>query len=1096
MSLLKDNVIGNMIKLGVLIVELIITIIIISLSAMNPIFNCNIIGCTYDVLPPVVAQDQLEQTWDPMSGKAVTSLLYFTLGIALLPLILWHIYGYASILYKAAADYDSDTNNNNNDTLAYGEERESRNTGIDDKMNVHVQENPMMKRVGTEGGNDDGKGKGLEMSRMSLSRISTPSKQSHNSNASDNNSNTIDSASIIYAHKHRIESTKFYWTIGILLCLLLLFPIHYFFTTRLGNDFQWFSDYGNAAWAKHIIHPNIPVITISKLLNYKFFPQIIIFYIYIYIIVIVALLAKLIPSLRSFFASRPPIFQFLSILDRCTMGEFLMAVNFGIFTFATFAYTFWNWYSIPHVKWLGSPQTERWGRCLGQTSLFPMGAMILPINRNSVWGKLLDYPWDGMVKFHKWMSITFLLISTGHMIAFWFCFNTLNIFPNALFSSPNTYRDVDSTIAMMSGLILFVILPVFGIFTWNYIRRNYFELFYYTHFTSSILFMATLWHADFAWMYLVPGLTMYLIDYMLRFTDNIKNYEIIGLEPCGDDIVELAFVINNPNTNTNTSISSTVVNSAKEEAKLHPLTFESGQYVFINIPELSPLQSHPFNISGSMYDTSTIIHIKSCGEHSWTGQLLALAKKIKLQNDNYNGNSKVNSSLFPLKRLAISVDGPYGTPFPYPRCSTILLVGGGIGVTPLHSILRSLIHICRSDAAVTASNNMPSSTKTKTRTTDRSMPKDSILTKVKLIWTYKNHELITCNRVFKDTLFMLSGASVDVDVDVDVGSSHMNAARISTPIPLSREHTPVAKHNNSYSSSDNAAATFSDSVSNMSPSPKSKSQVAPSAVPESVFLDSNSVDGEDLTDDDEDDDEVSIGYGEGNIQKRKKNKMKKGAQSVAPAGLSNTNTNINIGANPAASASASASADESRKRLEANGFSTDTGTPVRSNVTSTSKRHGHGYASPQGMSGSGSSLKIGNVTFEVSLYCTGTGSKEIGKSQSTNNNMRKTSTIKDSSNSDNGNIINIAMTHEHVQNYDIEGGTGTDTGTGTSPVITEIPFSYPVVLARPELVKEISALSGNRDALCFCVGPDSLVSKTREICSDLNVEFRGECAEL
>ena len=94
---------------------------------------------------------------------------------------------------------------------------------------------------------------------------------------------------------------------------LLLFPIHYFFTTRLGNDFQWFSDYGNAAWAKHIIHPNIPVITISKLLNYKFFPQIIIFYIYIYIIVIVALLAKLIPSLRSFFASRPPIFQFLSI---------------------------------------------------------------------------------------------------------------------------------------------------------------------------------------------------------------------------------------------------------------------------------------------------------------------------------------------------------------------------------------------------------------------------------------------------------------------------------------------------------------------------------------------------------------------------------------------------------------------------------------------------------------------------------------------------------------------------------------------------------------------------------------------------------------
>ena len=110
-------------------------------------------------------------------------------------------------------------------------------------------------------------------------------------------------------------------------------------------------------------------------------------------------------------------------------------------------------------------------------------------------------------------------------------------------------------------------------------------------------------------------------------------------------------------------------------------------------------------------------------------------------------------------------------------------------------------------------------------------------------------------------------------------------------------------------------------------------------------------------------------------------------------------------------------------------------------------------------------VQLGDIVFEVALFCTTTSAAT--KSQQ-------------------GSVYSITSPAT-----DVEGG---GTQRGTAALLTS--FSYPVSRGRPELVKEISALSGNPEALVFCVGPDSLVSKTREVCSDLNVEFRGENAEL
>ena len=123
-----------------------------------------------------------------------------------------------------------------------------------------------------------------------------------------------------------------------------------------------------------------------------------------------------------------------------TFGETLFGFSVVAFTFITFCYVFFDWYADPHVKWLGSTVSERWGRCLGQTALFPMGVMILPVSRNSIWSTVLNYPSEEMLKFHKFSAVMFLVLAFGHLFAFMGVFASLGEFPAAMMNSPNSYR--------------------------------------------------------------------------------------------------------------------------------------------------------------------------------------------------------------------------------------------------------------------------------------------------------------------------------------------------------------------------------------------------------------------------------------------------------------------------------------------------------------------------------------------------------------------------------------------------------------------------------------------------------------------------------
>ena len=135
--------------------------------------------------------------------------------------------------------------------------------------------------------------------------------------------------------------------------------------------------------------------------------------------------------------------------------------------------------------------------------------------------------------------------------------------------------------------------------------------------------------------------------------------------------------------------------------------YTAGQWLFIQVPEVSSFQWHPFTITSAPEDPYVSVHIRQVGD--WThalGERLgagpsvvaamtkAAMKGSEKDDDDMLGNrgnfveldSNSANSL-----PAVRIDGPYGAPAEDVFNSEVaILIGAGIGVTPFASILKHI----------------------------------------------------------------------------------------------------------------------------------------------------------------------------------------------------------------------------------------------------------------------------------------------------------------------------------------------------------------------------------------------------------------------
>jgi predicted ferric reductase len=109
---------------------------------------------------------------------------------------------------------------------------------------------------------------------------------------------------------------------------------------------------------------------------------------------------------------------------------------------------------------------------------------------------------------------------------------------------------------------------------------------------------------------------------------------------------------------------------------------KSGQYIFINCPDVSLFQWHPFTMTNAPEEGFVSVHMRITGD--WTGDM---AKRLGVKFGKNDAVERLQIADLP----RVLIDGPYGTAsedlFTY---EVAVCVGAGIGQTPFASLLKSI----------------------------------------------------------------------------------------------------------------------------------------------------------------------------------------------------------------------------------------------------------------------------------------------------------------------------------------------------------------------------------------------------------------------
>eukprot|EP00475_Leptophrys_vorax_P020428 TRINITY_DN2795_c0_g1_i3.p1 TRINITY_DN2795_c0_g1~~TRINITY_DN2795_c0_g1_i3.p1 ORF type:complete len:1418 (-),score=317.02 TRINITY_DN2795_c0_g1_i3:83-4336(-) len=203
----------------------------------------------------------------------------------------------------------------------------------------------------------------------------------------------------------------------------------------------------------------------------------------------------------------------------------------------------------------------------------------------------------------------------------------------------------------ITGLTSWIFVFLVFLTSVDKMRRFYFNTFYTLHFLFLGFYIGGVGHTKEFVPYAALALILYGMDRIVRF--------FLGAVP-------------KRTLRINVHEGAVKINFSKNAFGSYAL----GQYVFLNFPEIGLLEWHPFTLSSGPAEPTCEVMVKGLGDH--TKKLVqASAEKGKLW---------------------IRVDGPYGKwPFNIMRYRTVILVSGGVGVTPCMAALRHIYHINRED---------------------------------------------------------------------------------------------------------------------------------------------------------------------------------------------------------------------------------------------------------------------------------------------------------------------------------------------------------------------------------------------------------------
>ncbi|CAH2073703.1 unnamed protein product [Thlaspi arvense] len=341
-----------------------------------------------------------------------------------------------------------------------------------------------------------------------------------------------------------------------------------------------------------------------------------------------------------------------------------------------------------------------------ETLKLNMALILFPVCRNTItWLRTKTklsavVPFDDSLNFHKviaiGISVGVLIHATSHLAC---------DFPRLIAANEETYEPMvqyfgDQTKRYMdfvegvegvTGIAMVILMTIAFTLATPWFRRNKlnlpgplkkitgFNAFWYSHHLFVIVYsllvvhgyyvyLIKTWRKKTTWMYLMVPVVLYLSERLIRaFRSGIEAVSILKVAVLPGNVLSL------------------------QMSRPSNFRYKSGQYMYLNCSEVSSLEWHPFSITSAPGDEYLSVHIRVLGD--WTKQLRLLFSEVckpRLHDENRADPRLLNNILnFP----RILIDGPYGAPAQdYKNFEVVLLVGLGIGATPMISIVKDIIN--------------------------------------------------------------------------------------------------------------------------------------------------------------------------------------------------------------------------------------------------------------------------------------------------------------------------------------------------------------------------------------------------------------------
>ncbi|KAL7617361.1 respiratory burst oxidase homolog protein C [Lactuca sativa] len=342
-----------------------------------------------------------------------------------------------------------------------------------------------------------------------------------------------------------------------------------------------------------------------------------------------------------------------------------------------------------------------------ETLKLNMALILLPVCRNTItWlrnkTKLgVVVPFDDNLNFHKVIGVAISIGVGLHAISHLAC-----DFPRLIHATEEEYKPMEQFFGKQAknywhfvkepegytGIIMVVLMAIAFTLATPWLRRGKlnlpsflkkltgFNAFWYSHHLFVIVYTLLIVHGfklyltkktskKTTWMYLAVPIFLYACERLIRaFRSSVKPVKILKVAVYPGNVLAIHM------------------------SKPQGFKYKSGQYMFVNCAAVSPFEWHPFSITSAPGDDYLSVHIRTLGD--WTRQLKVVFSEVCQPPRNgksglLRADCQGENPNFP----RVLIDGPYGAPAQdYKKYDVVLLVGLGIGATPMISIVKDIVN--------------------------------------------------------------------------------------------------------------------------------------------------------------------------------------------------------------------------------------------------------------------------------------------------------------------------------------------------------------------------------------------------------------------